>query len=93
MKGSSSGLLKGIPDSNTSPAEKAKSTGKDNYAIIKDSTNAYLIFFLLLGDLKTNYITQHVYNYIIELIPYKNITYFSVLAQRRQVKARQQRAR
>ena len=76
-----------IPDGNSNPYEKAKSTDKDNYAIIKDMVNAYLISFLLLADLKTNYIKQYVHN-IAEHIAYKNIIYFSILAQRRQVKAR-----
>lgn len=93
MKGSSSSLLQEIPDCNANPSEKAKNTGKDNYAIIKDSANAYLIFFLLLGDLKTNYITQYVYNYITEHIVYETIIYFSILAQKRQVEARKYQAK
>lgn len=39
---------------------------------MKDSVNVYLISFLLLADLKTNYVKQYVHN-IAEHIAYKNI--------------------
>lgn len=61
-----------IPDSNSNSYEKAKSTSKDNYAIMKNSVNVYLVSFLLLADLKTNYMKQYVHN-IAEHIAYKNI--------------------
>ena len=39
---------------------------------MKDSVNVYLISFLLLADLKTNYVKQYVHN-IAEHIAYENI--------------------
>lgn len=43
---------------------------------MKDSVNVYLVSFLLLADLKTNYIKQYVHN-IAEHIAYKNIYFFN----------------
>lgn len=65
-----------ISDSNSNSYEKAKSTNKDNYAVMKDIVNIYLVSFLLLADLKTNYIKQYVHN-IAEHIAYKNIYFFN----------------
>ena len=65
-----------ISDSTSNSYEKAKSTNKDNYAVMKDIVNIYLVSFLLLADLKTNYIKQYVHN-IAEHIAYKNIYFFN----------------
>lgn len=74
-------------DRNSNSHEKTDGSNKGDHTwvITKDSMMAYFFSVLFLSELKSNCIKQYVYDCIVGPIMYKNVTYLTITAQRKQL--------